>query len=130
MEFWLAGTALGVGDPGISKGLVRAPFRALWRRHTDEVVTGDGLDDVGADNIGVVVVPLVEVMVSMVAVGGSTSEEGSSGQDSCLHISEFDHCDVCEILEVPVGVIRFFFVFLGLYIYMMLKSSIRITNAR
>lgn len=61
------------------------------RRLTDEV-TGDGLDDHGADDVGVVL-PLVKLVVGVVVVCGSASKEGPDGQDSCLHTSRLDHSE-------------------------------------
>lgn len=74
----------------ISRINIAAGARCAECRHTDEIA-GDSLNGNGADDVGVVLEPLVEVMMSVVAVSGSTSHEGSNSHNSCLHLVELDH---------------------------------------
>lgn len=80
---------------------LRPGRRCAECRHTDEI-TGDSLNGDGADDVGVVVEPLVEVMMSVVAVSGSTSHEGSDGHNSCLHLVELRSQSICEVLSLTV----------------------------
>lgn len=96
-----AGGASGVGTPVWNPWwLVMRPsmmmlllLLLLWRRrHTDIIFTSDGLDDLGADLVGVGVVVatlqvegLVGVPLVVVVGGAGASEEGGGGHDGCLH---------------------------------------------